>query len=74
MVVIKAGAIPQHQIALDFDVAQLALRILREVVGLVGILPQFLHSETADISMRIFARVIPPHPNPGLSGAANQGD
>src|ERR1043166_9345315 len=72
MVVVKAGAIAEDQVAFDFDKAELALGVLSKVISFVGILPKFRHTKPADIRMWIFGLIIPTHPNPRLSRTANQ--
>ena len=74
VVVVKAGAVAQHQVALDFHKTQFPRGILREIMRLVGILAQFLDVEAAHVGVRVFAVIIPAHEHAGLGGAAHQGD
>ena len=73
MVVVITGAVAQNKIALDFDEAQFAGRVLGEIRSLIGVLPQFLDVKAAHVGMGILAFVIPAHKNAGLCGAAHQG-
>src|SRR5687768_8332353 len=74
MVVVKARAVPQHKVTLDLNETQFALRILREVIGLICVLPQLRDPESTNVRMRIFAAIIPAHPHARFGGAPNESD
>ena len=74
MVVVKTRAVAEDEIAFDFDVTQFPLSVLREIIRFVGVLAQVIDVEAAHVGVRIFAFVIPAHPDAGFGGAAHQGD
>ncbi len=74
VVVVKAGAIPKHEITFNFYKTQLTLAVLRGVVRFIGILAQFAHAKTSHIGMRIFTAVVPAHPDARFGGTAHQGN
>src|SRR5438552_4047025 len=74
VIVVKARAIAEHQVAFDLMKSEGALGILGEVIGLVGVLQELFDPETTRVAMRVFATVVPAHAHAGSGGAANQGD
>ena len=61
MVVVKARAVAQDQVALDFLETQRPIAIDFKVSRLISVLEQFLSAEPARVAMRIFQIVIPFH-------------
>ena len=74
MVVVKPRTVAQHEVAFDFDEAQLPGGVLGVIVRLVGVLPQFMDAKAAHVHVRVFAIVIPAHPDARFGGAAHQSD
>ena len=74
VVVVEARAVAEREIALDFGEAQLAMRVLLEVIRLVEVLPQLRHVPAAVVVVRVLGLVIPAHPHPRLHRAAHQRD
>ena len=74
VVVVKPRAVAQHQVALDLHETQFPRGVLREIMRLVVVLPQFLDVESAHVGVRILALIIPPHEHARFGGAAHQGD
>ena len=74
VVVVKARAIREHEIAFDLGVREVAPPIEFEVCGLIRVLPQFRREEAARVLMRIFGRVVPLHQRAVLGVAAHDGD
>ena len=74
VVVVEARAVAQDQVALDFLEGELALGVLRVVVGLVGVLHQLLHAEAAGVAMGVLGGVVPQVGHAVLRGGADQRD
>jgi hypothetical protein len=74
MVIVKASAIAQNQVAADGAGGQTALRILNEVIGFVMVLQQLLNPEAAGITMRILTAVIPAPAHSGSCGGSDEGN
>ena len=74
VVVVKARAVAQDEIALDFLEGQFAARVLRIVIRFIGVLPQFGGAKPARVAVRIFRRVIPKIGHAVLRGRADQRD
>src|SRR5436190_4380632 len=74
VIVVKARAIAENEVALDFAESEGALGVLREVVSLVDVLEEFLDAKSAGVAVRIFAGIIPAHADAGRGSAADQRD
>lgn len=72
VIVVEAGTVPEHKVALDFNKTEFPLGVLGEVICLIGILPEFANAKPAHVSMRILALVVPTHPDTRFSGAADE--
>ena len=59
MVVVKAGAVAEDEVAADGVRGKAAAGILGEVVGFVVVLEEFLNAESARIAVRVFALIVP---------------
>src|SRR5436190_8840313 len=60
VVVVKASAVAQNQIASDGARRKTPLRILNEIICFVMILQQLFDPESTGIAMRIFTLIVPP--------------
>ena len=74
VIVVKASAIGEHEIALDLLETQRPILINLVVGRLICVLEQLRCSETARIAMRIFEAVVPFHVGAVLRVRAHQLD
>ncbi len=61
VVVVKARAVGQDEVALDFLETQFPVLVLDEIFRLVKVLHQFLDAEPAQVLVRVFEVVVPLH-------------